>query len=150
MKHLPVLIAFLILVVGGGSLIGINTAPGEWYAQLNKPPFNPPNWIFGPVWTALYIAVAVAGWRVWTTNRSGLAMKLWGLQLALNFLWSPTFFALHMIALALVVVLALLATILAFIATTWRSAPLAAWLFVPYAAWVSFASMLNLSILALN
>ena len=150
MKHLPALIVFLILVVGGGSLIGILTAPGDWYAQLDKPPFNPPNWIFGPVWTALYIAVAVAGWRIWTTNRSGLAMKLWGLQLGLNFLWSPLFFSAHMIALALVIILAMLATILAFIATTWRSQPIAAWLFVPYAAWVGFASVLNLSILLLN
>lgn len=144
------ILPFILLVVGGGLLIGFFTAPGEWYAALAKPSFNPPNWLFGPVWTILYVMIAIAGWRVWQADRSGMAMKLWWLQLVLNFLWSPSFFALQNITLALVIILALLLAILAFIATAWKTDRLAAWLFVPYAAWVAFASLLNGSIRALN
>ena len=141
---------FVLLVVGGGLLIGFFTAPGPWYEALAKPSFNPPNWLFGPVWTVLYVLIAIAGWRIWQHERPGKAMKLWWLQLALNFLWSPVFFALHQIGLALVVILALLVAILAFIAIAWKLDRLAAWLFVPYAAWVAFASLLNASIWMLN
>ena len=144
------LLPFLLLVVGGGLLIGFFTAPGPWYEALAKPSFNPPNWLFGPVWTVLYVLIAIAGWRVWRIGSSGTAMKLWWLQLALNFLWSPVFFGLQQIGLALVVILALLATILAFIAAAWNLDRVSAWLFVPYAAWVAFASLLNASILFLN
>jgi len=141
---------FLVLVVGGGLAIGYLTAPGEWYSQLAKPAFNPPGWIFGPAWTALYILIAIAGWRLWQRDRSGWPMKLWWAQLALNFLWSPVFFSAHQIGLALAVILLLLAVILAFIAATWRQDRLAAWLFMPYAAWVAFASVLNASMFAMN
>lgn len=144
------LIAFLVLVVGCGFAIGYMTAPGAWYAGLAKPTFNPPSWIFGPVWTALYVLIAGAGWRIFERDHSGHAMRFWWSQLALNFLWSPVFFAAHRIELALVVILLLLAAILAFVAASWRQDCTAAWLFVPYAAWVIFASMLNASILALN
>ncbi len=150
MKNLVSLALFIGLVLGGGTAIGYLTAPGEWYAELNKPAFNPPNWIFGPVWTTIYILIGVAGWRIWHKDRGSLAMKLWWAQLVLNFLWSPTFFSLHQIALALAIILPLLAVILAFIATSRKIDGLAALLFVPYAAWVSFASLLNASILALN
>lgn len=150
MKQLPALALFIALVLGGGLAIGYVTAPGEWYAELNKPPFNPPNWVFGPVWTIIYICIGLAGWRVWLNDRDGSAMKLWWLQLALNFCWSPAFFAAQEILLALVIILALLGTIFVFIWTSRRKSPLAAWLFAPYAAWVSFASLLNLSIFALN
>ena len=144
------LFLFLALVLGGGLLIGFVTAPGEWYTQLAKPAFNPPNWIFAPVWTAIYVLIAVAGWRIWQHERAGLPMKLWWAQLGLNFAWSPTFFSAHQIGLALVVILALLTAILAFIATSWRQDRVAAWLFAPYAAWVAFASLLNGSIFMLN
>jgi translocator protein len=144
------LILFVVLVVGGGLLIGYLTAPGAWYAQLAKPGFNPPAWVFGPAWTTLYVLIAIAGWRVWRHDRGGWAMRLWWMQIVLNFSWSPVFFAAHQIALALVVVLLLLGAILAFIATTWRQDRVAAWLFVPYAAWVAFASVLNASIWVLN
>ena len=87
---------------------------------------------------------------MWRHARDSLAMKLWWLQLGLNFAWSPIFFAAQQIGAALVVVLALLVTILAFIAAAWNRDRQAAWLFVPYAAWVAFASLLNASILALN
>lgn len=144
------LFLFLALVLGGGLLIGFVTAPGEWYTQLAKPAFNPPNWIFAPVWTAIYVLIAVAGWRIWQHERAGLPMKLWWAQLGLNFVWSPTFFSAHQIGLALVVILALLTAILAFIATSWRQDRVAAWLFAPYAAWVAFASLLNELIFMLN
>jgi tryptophan-rich sensory protein len=144
------LILFLVLVLGGGFLLGFLIAPGEWYAGLTKPSFNPPAWLFGPVWTVLYILIAVAGWCVWRRDRTDWPMKLWWAQLALNFLWTPVFFGAHQIGLALVVILLLLAAILGFIATAWRQDRVAAWLFVPYALWVAFASALNGSIWMLN
>ncbi|MBY0565339.1 MAG: tryptophan-rich sensory protein [Hyphomonadaceae bacterium] len=140
----------LLLVSGGGMAIGYLTAPGEWYAALEKPPFNPPGWVFGPAWTTLYALIAVAGWRIMQADAGGGATKLWWAQLALNFAWSPAFFSLHQIGLALIIILALLAVIVAFIAIAWRRDRLAAWLFVPYAAWVAFASLLNGAILYLN
>jgi len=144
------LILFLVLVVSGGLVIGFLTVPGAWYAGLAKPAFNPPSWLFAPVWTLLYILIAVAGWRIWWRDGGSLPMKLWSAQLALNFLWSPVFFAAHQTGLALAVILLLLAAILAFIATAWRRDRVAAWLFVPYAAWVAFASLLNVAIFVLN
>jgi tryptophan-rich sensory protein len=106
--------------------------------------------VFGPVWTALYILIAIAGWRVWRRDRGGWLMKLWWAQLILNFLWSPIFFTAHQVGLALSVTVMLLVAILAFIVTAWRADRAVAWLFVPYAAWVAFASVLNASIFALN
>jgi tryptophan-rich sensory protein len=144
------LVLFFVLVLGGGLAIGFVTAPGGWYAGLNKPAFNPPPWLFGPVWTVLYVLIAIAGWRIWHSDRNGRAMQLWWAQLALNFLWSPVFFGAHQIGLALGIILILLATILGFIATAWRLDRWAAWLFVPYAAWVGFASLLNGSIWMMN
>jgi tryptophan-rich sensory protein len=150
MKHGLSLALFLALVLGGGLAIGFLTAPGEWYAQLAKPSFNPPNWVFGPAWTTLYILIAIAGWRVWHRDRAGWPMRLWWAQLALNFLWSPVFFTAHQIGLALAIILVLLVAIVGFIVTTWRADRIAAWLFVPYAAWVAFASALNAAIFASN
>ena len=106
--------------------------------------------MFGPVWTVLYVLTAIAGWRVWRRDRAGMSIKLWWAQLAINFAWSPVFFVAHQTALALVVVLLLLAAILAFIAASGGEDRIAAWLFVPYAAWVTFAALLNATIVALN
>jgi translocator protein len=144
------LIAFLVIVLGGGLAIGFLTPPDDWFAQLNKPAFNPPGWLFGPVWTALYILIAIVGWRWWQRDRGGVAMRLWYGQLALNFLWSPIFFVAHQIGAALAIILLLLVVIFAFIRATWQRDQLAGWLFVLYAAWVAFASILNASIFALN
>ncbi len=149
-KHRFALLLFLLLVVGGGLAIGYLTAPGEWYANLVKPSFNPPNWVFGPTWTVLYVLIAVAGWHVWRKESSGWLMRLWWAQLALNLLWPPVFFGAHRIGLGLVVVLVLLGTILAFIVASWRWDRASAWLFAPYAVWVAFASVLNGAILVLN
>ena len=145
------LIPFLALVIGGGLAIGYLTVPGEWYVMLAKPSFNPPGWVFGPVWTVLYVLIAVAGWRTWRQGpRTGRPMTLWWMQLGLNFLWSPVFFTAQQIGLALIVILFLLASILVFIVEAWQRDPVSAWLFMPYAAWVAFASLLNASILLLN
>jgi tryptophan-rich sensory protein len=111
MKHPRSLILFLVLVLGGGLVLGFLTAPSDWYAGLAKPAFNPPGWLFGPMWTVLYVLIAVAGWRIWQRNRGGRPMKLWWGQLALNFLWTPVFFGAQQIGLALVVILLILATL---------------------------------------
>ena len=150
MPNLRSLLVFLIIVVGGGITIGFVTAPGTWYAELLKPSFNPPNWIFAPVWTILYIFIAIAGWRIWLRNSDGWAMKSWAAQLALNFIWSPIFFSAHRIDIALGIILLLLIAIITFIVKARHKDRLAAMLFLPYAAWVAFASVLNGSLLYLN
>jgi tryptophan-rich sensory protein len=144
------LFCFLTLVLGCGLTIGYITAPGEWYAQLTKPTFNPPSWLFAPVWTAIYILIAFAGWRTWHRDRAGWSMMFWWAQLFLNLLWPPAFFLARRIDLALAVILLLLLIIAGFIATSWRQDRMTAWLFAPYAAWVAFATLLNVSIYFLN
>lgn len=150
LNNIGALVVFLLVAFGGGSAIGVATLPGDWYAGLTKPSFNPPNWIFGPVWSVLYVAIAVAGWRTWQRDRTGPAMKVWGVQLLANFAWSPVFFAAQWIDMALVVILFLLVSIAAFIIVSWRQDRAAALLFAPYAAWVGFASVLNGALLFLN
>lgn len=141
---------FLVIMLGGGLLIGSLTAPGAWYEGLVKPWFNPPNWIFGPVWTVLYVLIAFAGWRTWERDRSSAEMRLWFVQLALNFVWSPTFFLFEQLWIALIVIVALLVTIVNFLVRTWSKDSAAALAFLPYAAWVAFATLLNLSLAVLN
>ena len=141
---------FLAVSLGGGMLVGISNPPGDWYAGLAKPSFNPPDWLFPPAWTLLYILIGIAGWRVWRLRDSGALMIVWIVQMVLNFCWSPVFFGAQQIGAALVVVLALLATILLFIRLAWNRERVAALLFLPYAAWVAFASLLNGAILYLN
>lgn len=149
-RNIGALAVFLLLVVGGGLSIGVSTLPGAWYAGLTKPSFNPPNWVFGPVWSVLYIAIAVAGWRTWQRDRAGRAMKVWGVQMLANFVWSPVFFAAQRVDLAFGVILLLLVSVAGFIRLSWRQDRVSALLFVPYAAWVGFASALNGAILILN
>jgi tryptophan-rich sensory protein len=141
---------FVVLVLGGGTLIGFMTLPGDWYAELVKPSFNPPNWVFAPVWTLLYLIIAIAGWRTWQRGSRTAPMTAWFIQLGLNFIWSPVFFGAHRIGLALAVIVALLAAILSFIVTAWPRDHVASWLFVPYAAWVAFATLLNAALWHLN
>jgi tryptophan-rich sensory protein len=149
MPRLPILLVFLAVVIGGGLLIGFTIQPHEWYAALAKPPFNPPNWVFAPVWTLLYVMIAFAGARTFERG-FGIDLALWVAQLVLNFAWTPVFFGLHQIGAGLVVIIALLGAILVFMATRWNADRLSALLFAPYAAWVAFATLLNASILALN
>jgi tryptophan-rich sensory protein len=150
MKRNFVLLVLIILVVGGGLAIGYLTRPGEWYAQLAKPSFTPPGWVFGPVWTVLYVMIAIAGARIFLKDPYGPSYWLWWGQLALNFAWSPVFFSAHNIGLALVVILLLLAAVLGLMFSLWRRDRATAWLLVPYTLWVGFASVLNASIFALN
>lgn len=126
---------------------------GTWYQTLAKPSFNPPDWIFAPVWTALYFMMAIAGWRVW--RRDGLggarsAVTLFALQLALNMVWSILFFGLRSIGAALAEVLVLLLAILATTVVFWQRDRIAGMLFVPYAGWVAFAAVLNARLWQLN
>ncbi len=142
--------AFILLVPGIGLVIGVLNVPGQWYAGLNKPPFNPPDWVFAPVWTILFLMIAVAGFRTFESKPRGAAMRLWWVQMALNFAWSPIFFSLHRIELAFVVIVALSGAILAFVWVQSRSDRVSAALFIPYAAWVGFATLLNGALFLLN
>jgi len=144
------LVFFLALVVGGGALIGALIGPGEWYADLAKPSFTPPGWLFAPVWIFLYILIALAGYRTWMRDRESLSMALWWTQLLLNFLWSPVFFGTHSIGMGILVCLFLLANLFLFILTSWKRDKLSSLLFAPYALWVSFAAALNVGVLLLN
>ena len=135
------------------ALLGARFMPGEWYAALDKPPWNPPGWIFGPVWSALYTMMAVAAWLVW--KRGGFAVQRrplgWFLaQLMLNAAWTPLFFGLHRPDLAFAEILLLWLAIGATIAAFWRVHRGAAWLLVPYLVWVSFAAVLNGTLWKLN
>lgn len=131
-------------------IIGFISQPGEWYAALEKPPFNPPNWIFAPVWSSLYVLIAIAGYRTWVSYPASSAMRLWIVQLVLNFLWTPIFFTLHLPGAALVVLLLMLASIVGFIAACGPQDRASALLFLPYALWVAFAGALNAAIWWLN
>jgi translocator protein len=145
-KPLP----FVLAILAVGWLIGATNLPGEWYANLAKPSFNPPNWIFAPVWSLLYLLIGLVGWRTWQHDGLGPAMLLWCLQMGLNFAWSPIFFTAHLMELALFIIMALLVAIIVFIARQWSTDRLSAGLFLPYAAWVAFASLLNAAIFVLN
>ncbi|KQV44248.1 MULTISPECIES: TspO/MBR family protein [unclassified Rhizobium] len=141
---------FIVLVTGCGLLIGINNIPGEWYQSLAKPAFNPPNWVFAPVWTALYVIIGFVGARCFLHHRSSAMMRLWVAQMIFNFAWSPLFFGLQRIALALIVILALLVSLIAFLGVSYRRDRASFLLFLPYLAWVAFATLLNLSIVLMN
>jgi tryptophan-rich sensory protein len=150
MKNLTVYIIFVVAVVAIGALIGVNNVPGEWYQSLQKPFFNPPNWIFGPVWTTLYVMIGIAGARTWIRKLMGTRMRLWFTQMVLNFLWSPIFFGMQSPTGGLVIIIPMLICIVAFITLTYSRDRISMWLFVPYAVWVAFATMLNASIVLLN
>lgn len=144
------LAAFIGSVVGIGWIIGYLNIPGEWYAALAKPSFNPPNWVFGPMWTFLYILIAIAGWRTWRREGFNRAFKLWLAQMALNFMWSPVFFGLQQMEAALAILAAMLMTIIAFFLDRLKHDRTSAWLFAPYIAWVAFAGLLNTMLVVLN
>ena len=138
----------VVLIVGG--LIGTSIGPATWYTEIRKPPFNPPNWVFGPVWTLLYIMIGTAFARVYLRDPGGKAVKIWVVQMLLNWAWTPLWFGLHQMWLAFAVISALWIAIVSFIVVARRTDRLAAVLFVPYLAWVSFAALLNGSIAYLN
>lgn len=134
-------------------LTGVLSKPGAWYAALNKPSFNPPAWIFGPVWSLLYTLMALAAWIVW--KRGGFAahrraLVLYLIQLALNAAWTPAFFGIHRLDLAFGVIVALWIAIALTLRAFWHVNRLAGGFFVPYLAWVSFAAFLNWTLWRLN
>lgn len=139
--------SYLAAFVGN---LATDSAIRNWYPTLLKPAWTPPSWVFGPVWTVLYTAMAVAAWWVW--RRAGWcgALGWWTTQLMLNALWSPVFFGLRRPDLAFGVICALWLAIAATTVMFWRTSLLAGALFVPYWAWVSFAAALNFAIWKLN
>ncbi|WP_345950997.1 TspO/MBR family protein [Mucilaginibacter sp. PAMB04274] len=154
-KLWPLIVSLLITlcIAVTASLFTIPQIPG-WYSALNKPSFNPPNWLFGPVWSALYVMIAIAAYLVYQKRNSGAqynsARIVYFVQLLLNFLWSAMFFGMHQIWGALVVIVLLLIAIVANIYYFGKYSKVAAGLLVPYLLWVSFASVLNLYIYLLN
>ena len=149
-RTLIVTLLFIGVVVGVGAVIGVSSTPDAWYTALEKPPFNPPNWLFAPVWFTLYVLIGIAGARTFLRDASSPAAFVWAGQMVLNWGWSPTWFTLHLLWPAFAIIIAILALIVTFIVLTWKQDRLSAWLFVPYAAWVAFASTLNFSIAILN
>jgi translocator protein len=124
-----------------------------WYANLLKPSWNPPPWIFGPVWTTLYVMMAVAAWLVWRQGgwqAQGRPLRLFLVQWLLNALWTPLFFGMHRIGLALVDIVALWLALATTLAAFWKVKRAAGALLAPYLAWVSFATALNFAIWRLN
>ena len=127
--------------------------PGEWYASLSKPSWNPPNAIFGPVWTLLYALMAVSAWLVWRRagfGGAGAALGLFVFQLVLNALWSYLFFGLHRPDIAFFEIVVLWVAILAVVLLFWRVDRTAGALMLPYLTWVGFASFLNFTLWRMN
>lgn len=124
-----------------------------WYPTLVKPPWTPPDWVFGPVWTVLYVLMAVAAWLVWrerARDAIGSALFLYDVQLALNVLWSALFFGMRSPGAGLIGIVALWAAIAGTLVAFWRIRRLAGWLLVPYLLWVSYAGGLNWTLWWLN
>lgn len=149
------LIVFLVVCFAIAVLASIATRPEipTWYAGLRKPTWTPPAWLFGPVWTALYVAMAVAGWLIW--HRAGwqdgrLALTLFALQLVLNGAWSFIFFKFHRVGWAFVDIVVLWVAIAATIVTFAAVSQVSSLLLVPYLVWVSYAGALNLAIWRMN
>ncbi|MGI9470520.1 MAG: TspO/MBR family protein [Rubripirellula sp.] len=145
----------ILICFGAAGVGGLVTATGleSWYSELNKPSWNPPNWLFGPVWSLLYLMMAIAAWCVWRSSRwpeHRMALTLFAVQLALNSLWSLLFFGMRQpgwAAMEIVLLwIAILATLLAF----WKHSKVASGLLVPYLFWVTFATVLNVTIWRLN
>jgi translocator protein len=152
--NLPKLVVSIVLplAVGGLSSIFTISAISTWYAALNKPFFNPPNWLFGPAWTILYFLMGISFYLLWNAKKKGKekAIQLFLIQLALNFFWSIIFFGWHSPQAALLEIVALWIFIFLTIRQSLSISKTAAYLLYPYLAWVSFASILNLFIVLLN
>jgi benzodiazapine receptor len=150
---LSLFLTFLAACLAAGAT-GAMFQPGDWYRSLRKPTWTPPNWLFPVAWTTLYLCMSFSAARIaglaGTEAGVGQALAFWGLQIALNTLWTPVFFGLHKLGAGLVVLgllwLAVAATMVAF----WRIDFIAGLLFLPYLAWVSVAGALNFSVWRLN
>ena len=152
-------IASILVLLGfvGACALAASTGaifpPGEWYEHLAKPSWRPPKWLFAPAWTVLYLTIAVSGWHVWREfgfAAAALPLAVYGVQLVLNAVWTPIFFGLHRPDLAFFEIVLLWLSIIATISLFYPLNPSAAWLLVPYLAWVTFAAALNFAIWRLN
>jgi benzodiazapine receptor len=143
---------FIILCFAVAGIGGLTTTPNipNWYATLAKPAWTPPDWIFGPVWSALYLSMALAAWLVWRKGDALLPLTLFAVQLSFNAAWSWLFFGLHSPGIAFVDIVLLWLAIVATTIAFWRRSLVAGLLFVPYLVWVSFATVLNWAIWRLN
>ncbi|MBF0411034.1 MAG: tryptophan-rich sensory protein [Candidatus Riflebacteria bacterium] len=149
------LLASIALPLGLGAIAGLFTADAvpEWYETLNRPSFNPPNWIFAPVWTTLYILLSISLFLIWKQHSSkerNLAILIFLLQLILNFSWSFIFFYFNMIGLALIEIILLWINIIIMLVLFYKIKPIAAYINIPYLLWVAFATLLNASYYFLN
>jgi benzodiazapine receptor len=147
------LLFFVLLALAVGSASGRYFSAGDWYAHINKPFFNPPDWIFAPVWALLFLLMGVNAWLVWRGPISlfrDRALIWWGVQLALNVTWSALFFGLHRIGWAMAELALLWLAILMTQLYSWRVSRAAGILYIPYLGWVSFALILNIAIWRLN
>ncbi len=152
-KYILLLIAFIVLPLSVGFLGSLVTSPGlvDWYPSLVKPFFTPPNWLFAPAWTLLFVLMGLSAFLVFVKkNRFDSGLILFLIQLVFNFGWSFLFFFLKNPFIAFLEITLLWLLILLTLISFWRVSKTAGWLFVPYLIWVSFASMLNLAIVLLN
>ena len=143
----------LCLAVSGLGAIETDAGPGSWYAGLAKAPWNPPAWVFAPVWTALYVSLGIALWLIWKAPSGAgrsRALALFFLQLGLNLAWSWLFFGLQMPLLALFDLVALLAAVVAAQRAMWSVSRAASLILLPYLCWCGFALTLNGAVVALN
>jgi len=143
-------LAGFILITFTAPLLAVGSMPDAWYAALMKPSWNPPAWLFGPVWTMLYTLMAIAAWLVWQRIGFSRSLGLYFAQLLLNAAWTPLFFGAHQLGWALIEILVMWVMILLTLLSFRRVNPAAGWLFLPYLAWVSFASFLNFTLWRLN
>jgi translocator protein len=153
--HVYKFIISMIVSLAAGAIGSLATIPNitTWYAALDKPWLNPPNWVFGPVWTTLYVLMGISLYLVWTSSAKANkrnAYLFFAAQLMLNALWSLTFFGLHMPWLGVVIIVLLLLAISGTIRTFWKFSHAASWLLVPYIGWVSFATYLTVAIAIIN
>jgi translocator protein len=149
------LIVSLLLPLGLGSIAGLITSEAvpEWFAALNRPSFSPPNWLFGPVWTTLYILLGLSFFLIWKQEASrqrNQAIIIFFVQMALNFGWSFIFFYFNMIGLALIEIVLLWISIIIMLLLFYKIKPAAAYMNIPYLIWVTFASVLNAGYYILN
>ena len=146
------LVGMVVVCLGVAGIGGLATAPNipTWYAGLVKPAWTPPGWLFGPVWSFLYLSMAVAAWLVWRRGNALVPLTLFAIQLAFNAAWSWLFFGLHSPGAAFIDVVFLWAAIAATMLVFWFRSTIAGLLFMPYLAWVSFATVLNFTIWRLN
>lgn len=149
------LLVSLILPLSVGAVAGIFTAQGvqEWYLTLNRPSFNPPNWIFAPVWTTLYILMGISLFLIWkleTSKARNFAILAFTIQLLFNFSWSFLFFYFNALGIALIEIILLWVSIVTMLVLFYKIKPITAYMNLPYLLWVSFASVLNGAYYMLN